>query len=178
MVPFSSVYVVPLVFTVLGSPFVAIGRRAQRQNAAVRTWPQVKGRIVTSSVRTYATETLDTFDKNWAPNSPNNQGTIRVGTNSVAEARYTYEVAGQSREGTKVSRQGIGGGTLKAVEAARAWVDQHPPGTEVSVYVNPQDPAEAYIELSAHSVGALILLIWGGVFVFIGLLIFVIFLLN
>jgi hypothetical protein len=173
MVPLSAVYTVPFGFVVFGSPLVAIGVRAVRQNAAVRDWPQVKGRIVMSAVRTLSSQRLETFDRNWAPNSPNNPGEIRDETYYSADARFAYEVDGQAREGTKISRQGVGG----TLERMQAWVHRHPPGTEVSVYVDPHDPATAYIELSRQSVGGLILLIWGGVFVFIGALIFVIFLL-
>ena len=170
MLPLSPVYIVPLGLVVFGSPFVAIGVRSQRENAAVRNWPQVKGRIATSVVRTFTSQRLDTFDRNWAPNSPNNQGQIRNETYYSADARFAYEVDGQACEGTKISREGVGG----TQQQVQAWVDRHPPGTEVSVYVDPHDPTTAYIELSRRSVGALILLIWGGVFVFAGVLVFVI----
>ncbi|MEO7109937.1 MAG: DUF3592 domain-containing protein [Polyangiaceae bacterium] len=174
VVPFSSVYLVPSFFLVFGSPLVAIGVRAERANAAEKNWPRAKGKILTSAVRTVTAEIFDSFDKGRWANSPSNQGQMRSVTTITAEATYTYEVDGQTHEGTKVNREGIGG----SQQEMQAWVDAHPPGTEVTVYVDPQNPATAYLQLKRWSVGGLILLIWGGVMIFIGLLVLVIFMLN
>ncbi len=62
--------------------------------------------------------------------------------------------------------------------AAGAGVDRPAsPGTEVSVYVDPDDAATAYLEWKRWSVGSIILFVWGGVFVFAGLLVLAIFML-
>lgn len=175
MVPFSAVYSVPAFFALFGAPLVAIGVRAQRVNAAVSNWPQVIGTIVTSRVNARTGERLDTFDKDRSPGMPDNQGTVRKETVYERVATYTFQFDGQTREGTKVTREGIMDGNQAK---AQAWLAAHPPGTEVTVSVDPKDPAIAYIELAPRSLGGMILLIWGGVMMFIGAVIFVIFMLN
>jgi hypothetical protein len=144
MVPLSPVYLVPLGLLVFGSPFVTIGIVYQRKNSTIRSWPRVKGRMVSAT----------------------------LGTAYSVDARFTYEVDGQTYEGSKISREGIGGDR----EKLQAWIHRHSPGTEVSVYVDPHDAAKAYLEW-ARSVGSIILLVWGGLYVFAGLLVLVIFML-
>lgn len=173
MVPFSAVYVVPLGLALFGTPFIAIGVWSQRVNAALRAWPRVKGKIVTSAVRTITSDYFDPLDRNGV-NSINAQGTMKTATSIVVDAHYTYEADGQTREGTQFNREGIGG----SPKEVQTWVAQHPAGTEVTVYVDPHNPATAYLELRRWSLGGLILTIWGGVFIFIGFLVLVIFLLN
>lgn len=163
MLPLSPVYLVPLGLVVFGSPFVAIGVVYQRKNMAIVSWPRVKGRIVSSAIQTRSFQRPDPSDPSRSINE----------TDYSADARFTYEVDGKAHEGTKISRQGISGG----LENVQAWIHRHPPGTEVSVYVDPRDAATAYLEWRRWSVGSIILLVWGGVFVFAGLLVLAIFML-
>jgi hypothetical protein len=142
MVPLSPVYLVPLLLVVFGSPFVSIGIVYQRKNSAIRSWPRVRGRIVSAT----------------------------LGAAESVDARFTYEVDGRTYEGSKISREGNG------QENVQAWIHRHSPGAEVSVYVDPHDAATAYLEWK-RSVGSLILLAWGGLYVFAGLLVLVIFML-
>lgn len=171
MLPLSSVYFVPLGLVACGSPFVAIGLVSHRNNIASRSWPRVKGRIVSSEVemRTFE-EKRDPLDRDWVRDHPND--TVQR-TYCSAAARFTYEVDGRKLESTRISREGISGTQAEV----QAWVDRHAPGTQVRVYYDPHDPAVAYIEWKRWTVGSIIMLVWGGVFVFAGLLVFVIFML-
>ncbi len=170
MLPLSPVYFVPLGLIVCGSPFVTIGVIYQRKNTAIRGWPRVKGRIVSSALETDTLERRDTVDPDWMRAHPNDVTTV---TTYSAAARFTYEVDGQKHESTTISRERIGG----TQQQVQAWIDRHPPGTEVSVYVDPDDAATAYLEWKRWSVGSIILFVWGGVFVFAGLLVLAIFML-
>jgi hypothetical protein len=171
MVPFSPVYLVPLGFVVFGSPFMTIGFISKRKNTTIGGWPRVKGRIVSSAVRSSEFQELNTFDRKWAPSSPNNQGEMVNRTSYSAEARFSYEAGGKTREGQTISREGIMGAN------AQGWVDRHPPGTEVDVYVDPSDPARAYLEWKRWTMGTIFMFAFGGVFWFIAVLLLVIFML-
>ena len=60
---------------------------------------------------------------------------------------------------------------------ARGWVDRHPPGTELDVYVDPSDPARAYLEWKRWTIGTIFMFAFGGLFWFVAVLLLVIFLL-
>ena len=170
MLPLSPVYFVPLGLVACGSPFVAIGVISKRKNTAIRGWPRVTGRIVSSALETHEIERRDTVNPQWMRDHPND---VAYTTTCSAAARFTYEVDGKTHESTTISRENLGG-TRQEVQA---WVDRHPPGTAVSVYVDPRNPTKAYLEWKRWTVGSIILLVWGGVFVFAGLLVLTIFLL-
>jgi hypothetical protein len=150
MIPLSPVYSVPFGIMTLGSPFVIIGLISRRKSTAIGTWPQVKGRIVSSQLRTSTDDDGESYS---------------------VDARFSYEVGGKTYERDTISREGIFGAK------AQPWVDSHPPGSEVTVYVDPRDPATAYLEWKRWTIGSIAMLAWGGVMISIGLLVLVIFLL-
>jgi hypothetical protein len=104
------------------------GVRLLRTNAAA-AWPTAPGVITASGIETVAV--------------PGRQ--IRY-VPAVAIA-YTYDVAGQTFTGTAVGRD-----TTPVVEGtaeAGRLLAAYPAGAPVTVFVNPNDPAEAFLETAA-----------------------------
>jgi hypothetical protein len=64
----------------------------------------------------------------------------------LPDIRYRYEVAGQSYQ----SRFEFPSGTHPLPEFSRSYVEKYPVGASVTVYYNPQQPADSTLEPGAQ----------------------------
>lgn len=140
-----ALWILGVVFALVGLPMVWLARRVFARDRAMRDWPRVPGVITASSVTSH---TRQVRDKN---------GFTSDTTYYLAALRYTYTVGGQQREGTELSRQG----SPQSQAGAQAVVDAYPAQKVVEVLVDPADPATAYLEVH-RSLGAVILCAFGG----------------
>jgi hypothetical protein len=117
-----SQWLLPAAFLGIGLGFFAIFIWKLRKTRRAMSWPTVSGRIVSSAV-------------------------VKSGRGEDTEyqpaIRYEYQVNGKSF-GSDVCRFGFEDGATEG-ESEQA-VGQYPAGRTVSVYVNPDEPAEAVLE--------------------------------
>ncbi|MFO0761293.1 MAG: DUF3592 domain-containing protein [Byssovorax sp.] len=154
-------WVIPLVFSAIGSLIVAWGMTFIRKDQSIRKWPRAPGQITHASVKSGHSHARD-------PNNPGWQQTYEV---FLPEVRFVYTVEGRTFEGTQIARTVS---WTTSVDEVQKRVDRYPVHGKVEVYVDPQDPAVAYLE-TPTSGGAVFLLIFGGFFLFVGVLLTVIF---
>lgn len=96
----------------------------RRKMAAVSAWPTTMGTVIASRI-----------DERYSSESG------RVDYPSV---QYSYQVGGQSYQGTKIAPGMEVGGT-----GAGKVVARYPAGAQVMVFYNPQNPSEAVLERKA-----------------------------
>src|SRR5687768_5738099 len=63
---------------------------------------------------------------------------------------YTYEVGGTLYTGTRATQMDVGVGSVADVQK---FVTGHPPGAPVTVYYNPDNPADSFLEQGMGSIG-------------------------
>ncbi|MBX3467428.1 MAG: DUF3592 domain-containing protein [Planctomycetes bacterium] len=134
------------VFALVGLPMVWLARRTFARDAAARAWPRAFGVITSSSVEQTTRKTRD------------RHGFYRDHTMCRPVVRFTYTAQGRQLEGTTLSRQSE---TWTSRAAAEQAIAPYPPGTEVEVLHDPNDPTIAFLEVH-RSIGAVILLAFGG----------------
>ena len=110
--------IVAAALVLIGIYILVLGRRSMQVGTASLTWPKTPGRILTSEVKRGA------------------KGSAR------AAITYGYSVAGQSHTASRVNLS-LAGSNLN--ESSRI-VNAHPVNSDVTVYYNPADPAEAVLE--------------------------------
>ncbi len=103
-------------FALIGIYMLILGRRSMQGGTASLTWPKTPGRILTSQVKRGV------------------KGSAR------ADITYSYSVAGQSHTGSRVNFSF--GSNLN--ESSRL-VNANPANSDVTVFYNPADPAEAVL---------------------------------
>lgn len=104
----------------LATWFILVGPVMQIQRA--KSWMPVPGTVVASRVVAHRGTDSTTY---------------RV------EMRYEYEVDGRTLRG---DRYHFMTGSSSGRSGKQAIVDAHPPGKEITVYVNPADPSDAVVE--------------------------------
>lgn len=102
---------------------------------------------------------------------PHHPGWQETYTVFLPNVRFVYTVDGQTFQGDQIARTAT---WTTSVDQVQACVDRYPLHGKVEVYVDPRDPAVAYLETTT-SPGAVFLLIFGGFFLFVGVLLTVIF---
>lgn len=108
-----------------GLMIVLSDRRAAKKLDKVQNWPVTQGLITLSEV---------------------NHGLSSVATNQ-SKIRYHYLIDGREFVGKRISVGGdINGDRSVAEQRARLY----PEGTPVTIYYNPQNPKESYLELSSE----------------------------
>lgn len=147
--------VVPLGFALLcGGVFVlALGTigvflvlyavRSRKKAAASQAWPTAQGWITQSQVKQSA--------------STDDEGRTRYAYYPTVV--YEYVVADQTYSGKQISFGGVKGSS--APDKAQAALAPYPPGGQVSVIYNPENPAEAVLQRGA---GAANWALGGGIF--------------
>ena len=110
----------------IGLPFVGIAQWSgfQDENALSDSWPTVEGTIIESEILRRTRTSRRSTTVYYAP--------------SVA---YRYSVDGREYESQKVAATDI----EAAYEYAAELVARYPPGGSATVYVNPEDPADALL---------------------------------
>ena len=154
-------WVIPLVLSAIGGPIVAWGMTFIRKDRNIGRWPRAPGQITHASVQSGQSHARD-------PNNPGWQETYEV---FLPEVRFVYTVDGRTFEGNQVAR--VVPWTTSFDEVQKR-VDRYPVHSKVEVYVDPQNPAVSYLETTTSG-GAIFLLIFGGFFLFVGVLLTVIF---
>lgn len=94
----------------------------QRRAGAARNWPTAFGTILESALE--------------ERRRSNNRGWV-----NYPRVIYTYNVSGRSYTGNRIAPGMEVGGT-----GAPGVIAKYPPGSQVKVYYNPQDPSDAVLE--------------------------------
>jgi Protein of unknown function (DUF3592) len=142
-------------FVLVGLPFLEIARRAFKRDRAVTGWPRQPG-VIHSAVL-----------ESWVQTSRDKNGFDIQYTVYKPVVRYRYTVDGREYESTRVAQAVDDVATGQA--AAQQVIDRYAPGTQVMVLVNPGDPTASWLEVQ-RSVGAVILLAFGALWIAIGVL--------
>ena len=149
-----------IITTVVAAPFVLVLTvinivliRSARKASASNRWPSTNGRILMSDVSSHR--------------SLNSSGTHT--TIYEPKIQYEYTADGQRYQSDQLSYSMVGGTSVESW--AENIVDKYPQGSSVQVYYNPSKPSEAVIEHSSGGLGSVLVLILGGVELFLIVLI-------
>ena len=113
-------------FIVIGLVAVGIGIWTLAKSLRSEHWPVTDGTIQSAEMKSHSGS--------------------KGGTTYSAEVTYTYQVAGTSYTGDKVSI-----GQMSSSSAyAQGILNRYPVGKKVSVHYSPGDPAEAVLETGIH----------------------------
>jgi hypothetical protein len=139
-----------ILFAGLGLGMLLAARRQRTQAMATEAWPTVGGTITASRLdRQSRTQTR--------------QGRRTTHTTYTPVVDYTFDVGGKLLRGSKI----FPGSTMSFdLGTAQDIVNRYQAGAPVTVHYNPADPTQAVLETSSRS--ANILMILGGVFLGIG----------
>jgi hypothetical protein len=149
-----ALWILGAVFSATGLPMVWIGLHFMGRDRAIARWPCAPGVMMSSSIEMSRGQGRD------------KQGFSYTYESYTPVVRYTYRVAGQTLEGDRVAREVIPNTSRAPVQAC---IDKYPPGKEVVVRYDPSHPKTAYLEVR-RSVGAVILLAFGGFWIALGTL--------
>lgn len=94
------------------------------QGSNIEKWPTTTGIVITSGTKWQQTRGAET-------------------PTLIAEVTYQYEVHGMLLENDDISTNQFGSNN---VEHARSEAAKYPPGSAVTVYYSPDDPARSYLE--------------------------------
>jgi hypothetical protein len=121
----------------------------------IAKWPRAPGTIISSRIAssTYTGQDRDGYSQQYTSYTP--------------EVSYSYSVDGTEYEGSVIARANVSTSTHAVVAAC---IDRYSPGKTISVLYDPTDPTTAYLE-GRRSIGAAILLGFGGLLMAIGVLI-------
>ena len=139
------------VFVLVGLVPIALARTAFVRDRAIARWPRVPGKVTSSRVETRTSRSRD------------QQGFYRDYTVHQPIVEFTYTVAGAELKGDQIARESYWSTT-------KPDLSRYPPGADVLVYYDPDNPRTAYLELD-FSIGAVILCVLGSVFITIGVLV-------
>jgi hypothetical protein len=114
-----------ITFVILNIIFLMVIFSMQRKSAQAEGWPAAGGTITRSELE-------------WRRSS-NNRGHVQYPV-----VHYSYRVMGKSYEGNRIAPGLAVGGT-----GAPSVVARYPAGSQVQVFYNPEDPADAVLEKKA-----------------------------
>ena len=143
---FTAKNVVSLFFVFVGLTMIYSYLRNVIRVRASAHWPKSRGTVTASWVR----EDL----------------TASIFTNCFPQVRYAYHVQGQEYRGNKVT---FGAQEAKVKAKAMAVVSKYSPGSNVTVYYDPQKPSRAVLERNVSK----IMLFYGALCIGAGILFFV-----
>jgi hypothetical protein len=149
-------FLLPAFFLVLGIVLFALGIRQQRKAKLAESWPTTPGVIHSCELRQHS--------------STDNDGMTTVTYEPVIQ--FSYRFMGVSYTGSQY-RMGSRGVSFSR-KKAETIASRYPDNSQVAVRYNPDNPAEAVLELGSAS-GPLLMII-GGVFAIVGPVLLVIFL--
>jgi len=151
-----ALFSLPAIFIVLGIFLFVLGQFQRRRARQVESWPTIPGVILSSELHERS--------------STDDDGTTSYTYQPVIE--FSYKVMGleytssQYRMGSR--------GTSYNHKKAESIANRYPVGQRVDVRYNPEKPTEAVLELGSAS--APILMIIGGVFAVLGIIMLIAFL--
>jgi hypothetical protein len=147
-----ALWILGAVFSATGIPMVWLGLHFLGRDRAIARWPSAPGVVISSSIEMARGQGRD------------KQGFSYTYESYTPVARYTYTVGGQELEGDQIARV-VESNTSR--DLVQACVDKYPPGKEVMVLYDPSDPKTAYLE-TRRSLGAMIILAFGGFWIALG----------
>jgi hypothetical protein len=112
---------------ILGAIVILPTLKARRAKA----WPTVSGQIIRSELTRGASS--------------------RGGTTNYANVHYSYRVMGQDYQSDQVSPPILPGGRTGGMIAG-SIVNKYPLGSTVTVYYNPENPADALLEIKTSGI--------------------------
>ena len=134
----SGIVAIPLVIVAL--VFIYLALRAGRQAGVSKKWPATTGKIIASGIEPRSSYSSE------GGNS----------TTYVPVVQYQYAIDGRTYMGNRISfGNQVGYGWTNM---AQKQVDQYPPGANVAVFYDPNEPAMAVLE---RTVGASGKIYWG-----------------
>ncbi|HLO32918.1 MAG TPA: DUF3592 domain-containing protein [Anaerolineales bacterium] len=116
--------IIGFVFLILNAIFLAILFFMRRKMAAVGQWPSTMGSVVMSKIE--------------------QRSSTEGGYTDYPSVQYSYQVGGQAYQSYKLAPGPEVGGT-----GAGKIVARYPPGAQVMVFYNPQNPSDAVLERKA-----------------------------
>jgi len=137
-------WIFPLIFTLIGGGLLFFGLKDVRSAKASHDWPHVKGVVISSALQRYRSDD---------------------GTTYAAEVLYQYSIQGVVYSSNQVS---FGEIRTSNPSGGQKIVNRFPAGSEVSVFVNPENADESVL-LPGISGGTLFLPGLGAIFFCIGL---------
>jgi hypothetical protein len=140
------------VFSLFGLPMVLMGLATFAKDRDIKKWPVATGTIHSSSIESFTVTDKD------------QSGYYRTYESFHPDVTYRYTVDGTEHACSGVTRAEESTTDRAAVQAC---IDRYPPGKEVKVLYDPDDPATAYLEVHS-STGGWIILLFGLLFMGIG----------
>lgn len=141
------------VFFLTGAIIAGFGVRHALARRRIRQWPRAKGKVLESRLMSGTSRSQDedgeSYDSTWYE--------LRI--------KYSYEVNGVQHVGTVHAPTPF---RTTSAAAADTMVKKYREGTEVDVLYDAADPKTAYLE-SPVGVGAIILILFGSVFLVVAL---------
>lgn len=141
--------VIPLIFVIIGLVLLFIYFRSLLKVRASQTWPTAPGTVLQSWVRESRSTDSDGGDSySYHP-----------------EVHYQYQVMGTEYQGSKIAFGPKVGGRSRAEKT----IEKYPAGANVTVYYQPDNPANAVLERSISKVTLVlgIAMFLGGVFIYL-----------
>lgn len=139
------------VFLLTGLVPIWIASKTFAIDRAIAAWPRAPGRVTKATVSSRIASAKD------------KQGYERQYTVYEPVVEFTYTVDGRELQGDELAR-------CVTPSTSMPDMSRYPPGQDVQVYYDPSAPSTAYLEVH-RSIGAVILTCFGGLFVFIGILV-------
>jgi hypothetical protein len=127
--------VTAIFFISVGAILIRKGNRYLRIAAAAAQWPMVTGKVVSSDVAKRVERTEDGSSEYFIP-----------------QVHYVYHADGLSRDG-RVIRTGLEDRGYSLEQQARDCIARYSAGSKVPVRYDPQNPADAVLELGQTGAG-------------------------
>ncbi len=134
---------------VFGLIFGLVGFISKRRAAASLQWPTASGQIISSVIHTSTSTDSDGASS----------------TTYEPKVEYTYTIMGSPISGRRIAFGAMGSDYASAQKVLAAY----PVGTAVTVYYNPEKPADSVLENKAR--GGTVFLILGIVFMVVGIVV-------
>ena len=145
--------IIGVIFIMISLLLIIFGLRARKKALAARQWPTAPGKVISASLKEH--RSYDSQEHR---------------TNITYEPQVTYEYRFGS-ETLKRDRLGFGTTSYNRSTAVKK-LEQYPQGGTVTVYINPDNPYEALLDISTGS--SIFLMVMGGVFLLIGVVLVII----
>jgi hypothetical protein len=154
-----AILIVGCVFVLVGAPFIWLALRRFRRDGVSARWPRAEGAVTAASLTSSRHRVTD-----------QRTGLHSYQTMYTPKVRYTYRVGDEDLEGTSIAL--AVDDVAMSETAAKTILERYRTGTQVSVLYDPADPKTAHLEVR-RSVGAIILLCFGALWIAIGSLVLV-----
>jgi len=122
--------IVAIPFVIIALIFIVLALRNSRKANLSRNWPETTGKIIASGIDPRRSHTSGGYSTSYYP-----------------VVQYQYQVEGRTYLSNRITFGGeIGYGWTNM---AQKQVDNYPPGANVAVFYDPNDPATAVLERTA-----------------------------